>query len=302
MSSGDSEPSPAPSPTPGPDSGPAPGPANAEAVSSGRDRPLQRGVSAENDGLAGGGVGGAGGGAGGGEMDARAYRDGEVQARRGRVVIAVFVISVAVQIVMVILGVTFISADDDDSSLFSQLLWCTLGTSYAVVAVLLLGILSRLRRTAEGRPSRLELSLPVRVISFIGTFSASLVGVVAAVQLLTLRNDPNYGPLFNVVGVWAMLLSWGFLHWGFAQIYQQNYFRSATPPMRFPNTPNPGVVDFVYFAYTLGTSFAASDVEVLSTRLRYTVVWHSVLSFFFNGLIVVLALNTILSMGAVASS
>ena len=43
----------------------------------------------------------------------------------------------------------------------------------------------------------------------------------------------------------------------------------------------------------LGTTFAASDVEVLSTRLRWTVVWHSVLSFFFNGLIIVLALNTI---------
>jgi uncharacterized membrane protein len=36
-------------------------------------------------------------------------------------------------------------------------------------------------------------------------------------------------------------------------------------------------------------------VEVLSTRMRWTIVWHSVLSYFFNGLIIVLALNTIMS-------
>jgi uncharacterized membrane protein len=51
----------------------------------------------------------------------------------------------------------------------------------------------------------------------------------------------------------------------------------------------------VYFAYTLGTTFAASDVEVRTTRMRWTIVWHSVLSYFFNGLVIVLALNTIMS-------
>jgi len=57
------------------------------------------------------------------------------------------------------------------------------------------------------------------------------------------------------------------------------------------------MVDFVYFSFTVGSSFAASDVTVLSSRTRWTVVWHSVSSFFFNGLIIVLALNTIMSNG-----
>jgi uncharacterized membrane protein len=99
----------------------------------------------------------------------------------------------------------------------------------------------------------------------------------------------------DAVGVWAMLLAWGFFHWGFAQIYYQRYWSTDQPMLRFPGTEHPRFIDFVYFAYTLGTTFAASDVEVLSTRMRWTIVWHSVLSYFFNGLVIVLALNTIMS-------
>ena len=101
----------------------------------------------------------------------------------------------------------------------------------------------------------------------------------------------------DIVGVWAMLLSWGSLHWGFAQIYFQRYYAEEAAPLRFPKTTHPRIVDFVYFSYTLGTTFATSDVETLTPRIRWTIVWHSVLSFFFNGLIIVLALNTITSGG-----
>ncbi len=226
----------------------------------------------------------------------RASRADDPNERR-RAVIATYAVSIAVQAVMVVIGLSFVVTDDTATSLAALVLWCGLGTVYAVTALIALGVVSRRKRAFTGRPSRLELSLLARVISFIGTFSASLVGLIAAFQLLTLRSDPDYGPLFAVVGVWAMLVSWGFLHWGFVQIYQQLYFVSEVPPLRFPSTPNPGVIEFVYFSYTLGTSFAASDIEVQSTRMRWRVVWHSVLSFFFNGLIVVFALNTILSFG-----
>ena len=43
----------------------------------------------------------------------------------------------------------------------------------------------------------------------------------------------------------------------------------------------------------VGTSFTPNDVET-APPIRWTVVWHSVLSFFFNGFIIVLALNTIM--------
>ena len=69
----------------------------------------------------------------------------------------------------------------------------------------------------------------------------------------------------------------------------------------FPNTPDPRIVDFVYYAFCIAVSFAVSDVETQGQRIRHLIVWHSVLSFFFNGFIIVLALNTIMG-GAVSTS
>ena len=40
-----------------------------------------------------------------------------------------------------------------------------------------------------------------------------------------------------------------------------------------------------------------NDINTTS-RIRWTVTWHSVLSYFFNGFIIVLALNTIMEITA----
>ncbi|WP_410636312.1 DUF1345 domain-containing protein [Amycolatopsis sp. cmx-4-83] len=38
--------------------------------------------------------------------------------------------------------------------------------------------------------------------------------------------------------------------------------------MRFPATERPNLLDFAYFAFTVGTSFATSDVEVQTRPIR----------------------------------
>ena len=221
----------------------------------------------------------------------------DAQSRR-RLALVGYVASLTVQIVMVVLGIGFIITEDPFEANVALGLWCVLGTLYAVVALVILGrIAKRSDQPQARRPSRLEIGRPARIVSFTATILASFVGLGAATQVLALSNDPSFGVIVDLLGVWAMLLSWGFLHWGFAQVYYQDYYAADPPPLRFPQTPRPRIVDFVYFSFTLGTSFAASDVETLSTRLRWRVVWHSVLSFFFNGLIIVLALNTIMDIG-----
>ncbi|WP_025156955.1 DUF1345 domain-containing protein [Leifsonia aquatica] len=218
-----------------------------------------------------------------------------VVARRAPIVIG-FVLSLLVQLVMIVVGVWLVVlSEDDDTTLLLLGLWCVIGTLYELVVLIVLGRAAR-RPVVDGdRPSRFEVGRVARLVSMTATILASLIGFTAAVQVLGLHNDPEVGSITDIVGVWSMLLAWGFLHWGFSQIYYQRHYSSDVPLLRFPATEHPRFVDFVYFAYTLGTSFAASDVEVLSTRLRWTVLWHSVLSYFFNGLIIVLALNTIMS-------
>jgi uncharacterized membrane protein len=220
-------------------------------------------------------------------------------ARRPWIVVGLFA-SLLAQLWMIVVGVWLLVFAEDDASTLALLgFWCSIGTVYLIVALIVLGRVSK-RTTADGRPARWETGRIARLISMTETILASFIGLAAAVQVLALHNDPQLGSVTDLVGVWSMLLAWGFLHWGFSQIYFQRYYAAAAPMLRFPHVDapartEPGFVDFVYFAFTVGTTFAASDVEVLTTRMRWTVVWHSVLSFFFNGLIIVLALNTIMS-------
>jgi uncharacterized membrane protein len=220
---------------------------------------------------------------------------------RRPVAVVGLVASLLAQLAMIVVGVWVVVFSEDDATTLELLtVWCGIGTLYLLVVLIVLGRVAKRQAPQGRRPARWETGAVIRVVSMTATILASLIGLGAALQVLAFHNDPEVGSLTDVVGVWSMLVAWGFLHWGFSQIYYQRYYAAAEPMLRFPHpadapAPDPRFIDFVYFAFTLGTTFAASDVEVLSTRMRWTVVWHSVLSFFFNGLIIVLALNTIMS-------
>lgn len=187
-------------------------------------------------------------------------------------------------------------AEKDQSILELLALWCLLGSVYSVVILVRLSREARIIPPASRAvPAAAELAPAVRILTVVATALASLIGLTAAAQVLLTPSsmDEDMRIFSNLVGVWSMLLSWALMQWGFAQIYFQRHYGKTGPLLRVPGTTTPRMVDFVYFAFTMGTTFAASDCEVLDSRGRWLVTWHSVLSFFFNGFIIVLALNTI---------
>ena len=210
---------------------------------------------------------------------------------------------VALGIVLVV-GVAFVFADQGtDFQIISLALWCLLSTAYMIGWMIVLGRISR--SSWRSTPTLISTRPPGRLASLLITIVSSFIGISAASELLVLRSDPAFGTAIDFFGVWAMLLAWGFLHWGFAQIYYRLYHvpmppdasgAATEPSMRFPKTANPSLVDFVYVAFQIATSFTPNDVET-TPRVRWTVTWHAVLSFFFNGFIIVLALNTIMDSG-----
>ena len=242
--------------------------------------------------------------------DATARRPTAVTHRIGRIA---NLVSLAV---IVAVGLLFVFADENsDAQIGALATYCLLSTIYMIVWMFILGRISR--RSWHATADLIATRPPSRLASLLITILSSLIGIAAASELLVLRSDPEFGSAIDFFGVWAMLLAWGFLHWGYAQIYYRLYHvgpgrvhraaaaagaseapvtgsvPAAEPPMRFPATPNPGLLDFVYMSFMVGTSFTPNDVET-TTRVRWTVIWHSVLSFFFNGFILVLALNTIM--------
>ena len=240
------------------------------------------------------------------------------------------IVNLVVLAVVLALGLGFIFADEDTEFQINSLaLWCLASTLYMIAWMIVLGRISR--SAWRGSPTLIATRPPGRVASLLITILSSIIGVAAASELLVVRSDPEFGTAIDFFGVWAMLLAWGFLHWGFAQIYYRLYHHGpgrvrrrraggvstdaapvaesdaadaapiapptdsvavADPPMVFPHTQNPGLLDFVYVAFMVGTSFTPNDVET-TMRIRWTVVWHSVISFFFSAFIIVLAMNTI---------
>jgi uncharacterized membrane protein len=61
----------------------------------------------------------------------------------------------------------------------------------------------------------------------------------------------------------------------------------------FPGSPDPDYWDFLYFAFTAGMSFAASDVNVTRGAVRKVVVLHSLLSFVFNIGVLAFSINVL---------
>lgn len=61
------------------------------------------------------------------------------------------------------------------------------------------------------------------------------------------------------------------------------------PNIAFPKRTVPFFSDFLYFSFTIGTAFATSDARVETSRSRWIVMMHSVVSFLYNALVVAVA-------------
>jgi uncharacterized membrane protein len=169
--------------------------------------------------------------------------------------------------------------------LLPLLLWELLGAVYLVIRIVRV---SRSKRHSGDQAEWLGMLLGRRS-GFLLTLFTSLVGLTGGVLitfsptwLLTVYTAKEV-EIAEGVAVPAVLIAWGILHFGYADRYAQAYY-AALPDqiLIFPNTPRPVFLDFAYFSFTVGTSFAASDVETNGTAVRGRILAHSVLSFLYN--------------------
>jgi uncharacterized membrane protein len=127
--------------------------------------------------------------------------------------------------------------------------------------------------------------------------AASLAGLTSAGAVLFYAH--NRESSLQVIGALAILFAWCLLHAGYGRFYAGLYYEPADRPgdpagsasLEFPHTEHPTVVDFFYFSFTLGTAFAVSDVTVTTSPMRWHVMMHSILCFFYNAVVLALAVG-----------
>lgn len=95
-----------------------------------------------------------------------------------------------------------------------------------------------------------------------------------------------------VAGAWSTLL----LTYAVAYLCQDQRTRGAgRADLDFPHTPGPGWRDYLYLATSVSTTFGATDVQVLTTRMRDLMRSHSVIAFVFNTVILAAVVSLLVS-------
>ena len=89
----------------------------------------------------------------------------------------------------------------------------------------------------------------------------------------------------------TVLGSWSLIHTIFALHYAHLYYGAAPGGLIFPGGGDPNYWDFLYYSFVIGMTCQVSDVQVASPRLRRLTLLHGVLSFFFNTVILALAVS-----------
>jgi uncharacterized membrane protein len=133
------------------------------------------------------------------------------------------------------------------------------------------------------------------------TTLASAASLAAVATLLgTIHDQPRDKVAWHVALAAATIVaSWIFLHSMYALDYAHAYYyrpghkdRSRPPGgLGFPDEPHPDYWDFLYFSLVVGMTCQVSDVTVQNKHLRRLVLAHGVLAFFFNTVVLALAIN-----------
>jgi uncharacterized membrane protein len=145
-----------------------------------------------------------------------------------------------------------------------------------------------------------EQPLPWVVVALVlGGAMASLVGVAV---LLGRSQEASQGVPHDSGAGWmavgSVVLSWLTIHTLYAMVYAKHYFDPREPGGIDFNSPpgqsdQPCYKDFFYVGFAVGMSFAISDTNLTSTRMRATALGHGLLSFVFGAVIVASVVNLI---------
>lgn len=149
--------------------------------------------------------------------------------------------------------------------------------------------------------------LPVLVI-----FAVTLVVVgVAVISLFLLINQKDRShPVELIFALISIPLGWFTIHAMAALHYAHVYWmdgdavdtetRKKIPVggLLFPGDKRPEGWDFLYFSTVIGMTAQTADTNISTTHMRRVVLVHSILSFFFNTVIVAAAVNLAVSLGS----
>ena len=152
-------------------------------------------------------------------------------------------------------------------------------------------LLTSTKENLKARAATEDEGILIVVVIALAAVTFSIVGVFMAL------NQAHRPDMLSLALVLATApLSWFMLHTISAFHYANLFYADrrkadAGKALRFPGTKEPELWDFFYFSFVIGMTFQVSDVQVCSVKMRKAVIGHSIISFFFNTVLIAMAVN-----------
>jgi uncharacterized membrane protein len=144
--------------------------------------------------------------------------------------------------------------------------------------------------------SHAEHEEPGRRTVFVLILVGALASLVGVGLLLAKELPANFEAIAPAVSVISVVISWFAVHTLYALTYAKIFFdEKPVGGIDFNTDRPPRYSDFAYVAYTVGMSFAISDTNLTSSRMRATALKHGLLSYLFGSVIVASVVNLIAS-------
>jgi uncharacterized membrane protein len=161
--------------------------------------------------------------------------------------------------------------------------------AYLVLALTSLDTLSE----EQTREAAVRADVPTLIL-----FALMLATVTTAfVALFRIINaDERESWFWLIFAMLAIPFGWATMHTMMAFHYAQRYWQheeSGKPRqgLQFPGESDPNAWDFIYFAFVIGMAAQTSDVSISDQGIRRTALAHSVVSYFFNAVLIAAAVN-----------
>lgn len=196
-------------------------------------------------------------------------------------------LAIPFETILVILGGVGVALAGPDLSVWILLVWALAALIYLLVAG---WRLIQAARSSEKNQILLPGDSPHRGtwgksfhldVFVIG--SASVLGVVSAIMVTRNADLTAFSVFSRLLAAFSLLLAWSLLQVGFARLYADTWHKGeGEPGLDFPKMEEPGLVEFMYYAFSVGTAFQTSDVDVTTSHMRLLVTVHATISFLYS--------------------
>ena len=186
-------------------------------------------------------------------------------------------------------------------------IWSAAIAGWNAVAVVILvldwlTILTTPQRKIRQLAQQQDLSRFLVFLFVVVTASAALFAVGFLVSVKRSQNDPHF-IIHLLLVLMTVIFSWTLVHTVYGLRYAHAFYGDSDEPgvnrhaggLIFPGDHPPDYFDFAYFSFVVGMTCQVSDVQITSRRMRRITLFHSVLSFGFNTIILALLINIAVS-------